>query len=240
MKKDKLIQKIVFTLITFFMILMVTSCGLVAQIPLDKPENIRVTDITEDHAIVIWNSVPNANDYEVEVIKVDGAERGGVYYPSDSHVEIDYLEWDEAYIVKITPRASGTIWDKYTFGESATASFRTKMPGVPEGEFTRPQNVKAEYNKSTKDFTVSWDKVDGAVFYEVKCEYYTISDYGVEQLLDDRIQVIAAPETSFVDTWINDKKLKEVRRAYYTVWARDAKFESEKNESKRIHVKIEK
>ncbi len=234
----KSIKRIVFGGFCVFSMLIIASCGMVVRIPLDKPENLKVTDITHDQAIVTWDSVPNTNTYEVEVFKADGSDVKTLYFPSDSRVEIKSLEWDETYVVSVTPRASGTIWDKYTYGETASVRFKTNVPGVPEGQFSRPQNVKAVYDCNTKKINVSWDKVENAAFYEIKCEYSMITATGVERVNEDRIQLVEAPDISFIDNYINEKKLKDVRKVYYTVWARDAKLESEKNESKKIFVRI--
>ena len=238
-KYRKSIKRIISGGLCAFSMLMITACGMMAQIPLDKPENVRVTEITDNHALVSWDRVANAFDYEVRIFKEDGTA-GDVYnFPSEPRVEYKELEWDESYTVIIKPRASGTIWDKYTFGETASVTFKTDMPVEPEGQFARPKNVKAVYDSKTKTINVSWDKVEGAAFYEVKCEYFMIDPNGVERILEDITQGVEAPDTSFVDNWINVKKLKDVRKVFYTVWSRDERLEGEKNKSKKAVVRIE-
>lgn len=234
----KSIKRFVLAGLSILAMLISTSCVIMVKIPLDKPVNVKVTEITQDQAIVTWDSVPNADKYEVVVSKANDSDVRINLSPYAPRVEINNLEWDESYIVTITPQATGTVWDKYTTGESATISFKTIMPGVPDGQFSRPQNVMAVYDCNTKKINVSWDKVENAAFYEIKCEYSMMDATGVERILENRIQLVEAPDISFIDDYINEKNLKDVRKVFYTVWARDVKLESEKNESKKIFVRI--
>ena len=227
-------KKFFFTVINICAAIFSFSCRMpagISQTPLDKPENVRVENITEDSVIIIWNSVEHARDYEVIVQK----RRNGLkyfYYPENPKIELKNLDWDESYDVEIIPHTSETVWELYKTGDSSKISFTTKMPGVPEGELKRPENVKAVFNQNEKTVTVTWDKVDGAVFYEIKCEYAD----NLETVSDWKTSMLNAPKTTFIDKIESD--MSDFTKIIYRVCARNQKDDNVHYWSKKCEVSI--
>lgn len=227
-------KSLFFAGLSIFTMMMASSCIINGDVPLDTPKNLRVVNITHDSAVVLWGSVENANDYEVWVNNISTGEGGFVYFPDLPRVELHNLDWDETYEVKITALSSDTVWDKYSSSSTATITFKTKMPGVPDGELKRPSNLQSIYENGK--VTLSWDKVIGADSYEISCEYFTSYNgydvsYGSEKTV-----VVDASQNYFVDTKITD----EISKVCYKVYARDNNKPEIQNWSKKHFIKIKK
>lgn len=225
-------KSLVFAGLSIFTMMMASSCIINGDVPLDTPKNLRVVNITHDSAVVLWDRVENANDYEVCVNNISTGEGGFVYFPDLPRVELHNLDWEETYEVKVTALSSDTIWDKYSSSSTATITFKTKMPGVPDGELKRPSNLQSVYENGKVKF--SWDKVDGADFYEVCCTYYT-SYNGFDNYASERPEPSKANENFIID------ELPEgISKVCYQVCARSKDNSLMKNWSKKHFIKIKK
>ena len=219
-------------LISLFVMMMVSSCGIIYdEVALDTPKNLRVVNVTHDSAVIMWDKVPNAFDYEVFGKNISTGEECFIYFPDVTRVEVENLAWDETYEVKIKARASGTIWDKYTYSDTVKISFKTGMPGVPEGELKRPLNLQSVYEDGKVLF--SWDKVDGADSYVVKCEYY-LPYNNFDRHDSDRIEPVFADQNYLID----DKLPEDVSKVCYQVYARSNANPEMKNWSKKNFIRI--
>lgn len=225
-------KSLVFAGLSIFTMMMASSCIINGDVPLDTPKNLRVVNITHDSAVVLWDRVENANDYEVWVNNISTGEGGFVYFPDQPRVELHNLDWDETYEVKVTALSSDTIWDKYSSSSTATTTFNTCMPGVSSGELERPRNLQAVYENGKVKF--SWNKVDGADFYEVCCTYYT-SYNGFDNYASERTEPSKANEN-----FIIDELPESVSKVCYQVCARSKDNSLMKNWSKKHFIKIKK
>ena len=225
-------KKVLFFMLSIFIVVMYSSCAIVFnEVSLNTPKNLRVENLTHDSVIITWDKVSNAIDYEVECTNISSGEESFMYFPDEPKVKIENLDWDESYEVKIKARASGTIWDKYTNSETVKITFTTKMPGVPAGELERPLNLKSVYENGHVIF--SWDKVAGADFYEVKCEYYNLYN-GLDKLVSYRPEPVSAEFNYLID----DRLPVDVSKICYRVCARNKVNPEMKNWSKKNIIRI--
>ena len=232
MKFNMSFKKVLFVSLSVFIMMIASSCALVFNdLTLDTPKNLRVVELTHDTAVIAWDKVSNAIDYEVQGTNISSGEEGFVYFPDEHKVKVENLDWDETYEVKIKARASGTVWDKYTNSDIAKITFTTKMPGVPSGELERPLNLKSVYENGLVTF--SWDKVAGADFYEVSCEYYTPYN-GSHRLIYERPEPVPAELNYLID----DRLPEEVSKICYRVCAHSKSNPDMKNWSKKNIIRI--
>ena len=225
-------KKYVFVILSVFIMMMASSCAVMfGDVALDTPKNFRIVDVGCDSAIISWDRVPNAMDYEVAGKNISSGEAGFIYFPGDPIVTIENLDWDETYEVKITARASGTVWDRYTNSDSVKITFTTTMPGVPDGELERPMKLKSVYENG--NVTLTWDKVEGADFYEVNCEYYTMKN-GIDFLNLQRPEPVPADKNYLID----DRLPEGVSKICYRVCARSKTNPEMKNWSKKNIIRI--
>lgn len=226
------LKNILFIVLSFFVMLMASSCAGNANEPLDTPENLRVEKITEDSVIIKWDSVENTDGYEVEIKNISTGEGDWIIHPDGTSAEFNNLDWDETYQVSVKACAKGTVWDRYSDSQSATITFKTKIPVVSAGQLARPENLKAVYENGT--LILSWDQVENAMFYEIHSIYYgwIKGDY-LDYL--EKTQWVDGSEFSLEDKYITEYTSKVL----YTVCARDSELSSKsKNCSKKLYVKI--
>ena len=119
---------------------------------------------------------------------------------------------DETYSVKIFAIPANT--SRYSSTSVTVKNFTTLVEVFPAGELDRPRNVTLTLNEEKTNAQISWDAVEGASYYDIKCTYTVNQDSTQEKTV-----TIGADQTSFTDTGINKYSVIE-----YCVAARDSDF----------------
>ena len=216
------------------LIILFSSCTYTTKIPLESPANLKVTNVTESSATISWDSVPNANDYEVYVIALSQESNNLIFFPESSKVEVTNLEWDEEYEVRVKARSTDTIWDKFTDGENAKTTFKTTMPKTTDGELAYPVNVKAIIKDEV--ITLTWDKVEGAVYYDIEYKYYNPI---MPAPFKTKTITLEANKLSFIDQPTEEDK-KQLHKITYAVRARNKDFSNKSGWSKKTVIQFNK
>ena len=168
-RKIKLIKSRIFLLCAILTSLLFLGCIFGGKTKLDSPINIKVSDITSDSALVTWSSVKNADSYEVMWTK-KGYEVWDFASVKEKSLKLEGLNFDQDYTVQVCANPSeGSAF--YTSSDYNKSDFKTLMDQTPEGEFTRPSNITASFNKDRSAITVSWDAVEGAFYYDINFEF---------------------------------------------------------------------
>jgi hypothetical protein len=136
----------------------------------EAPKNLRVSSITSDSAVILWNPVTEATMYEI-TWKSKEEEYGHVTTigaEANSYKINDLLNETE-YMVKIAAMFyigfNGA--NQYTMSDYVSTSFKTLKDIPPSGELAKPGNVKANFNKDKSAIIISWNAVEGAAYYDI-------------------------------------------------------------------------
>ncbi len=186
------------------------SC-LFYQESLDNPENVIITDITSVSAVVSWTEVPNAASYEIMWAR-EGINYWDFKTTADTKFELTELIEDQSYSVKICAVPENS--SRYSSSSYTLKNFTTLVEVFPAGELGRPRNVTLTLNAEKTNAKISWDAVEGASYYDIKCTYTINPDSTQEKTV-----TVTADKTSFTDTGIN-----KYSKIEYCVAARDADF----------------
>lgn len=200
----------VVSIITILSSFLFCSC-LFYQESLDNPENVIITDITSESAVVSWTAVPNAALYEI-LWAPEGINSWEFQTTVYTKLKLTELIEDETYSVKIFAIPADT--SRYTSTSFTVKNFTTLVELFPAGELARPRNVTLTLNAEKTNAQISWDAVEGASYYDIKCTYTVHQDSTQEKTV-----TISADQTSFIDTGIN-----KYSKIEYCVAARDADF----------------
>lgn len=130
---------------------------------LDSPKNIKVSDVTSDSALVTWSPVKHAESYEV-MWTIKGYEAWNYKTVKGNGIKLEDLTFDQDYTVQVCANAP-------TFSEYNKTEFTTLMDETPDGEFARPTNIKASFNKDKSSISVTWDAVEGASYYDINFDF---------------------------------------------------------------------
>ena len=163
---------------------------------LDKPKNLKVSDITSDKATVSWSAVENAYIYEVEWTAKNFEKMQSDWVMTNSIVLND-LYFDNQYTVSVRAQSNPNS-KEYCDSDWVTCSFTTLPDVIPQDGFARPVNVNAKYDSKKKILTVSWDAVEGAAFYDISIEYTTKKSYRPNTY--KLVNTVSATQTSYTET----------------------------------------
>ena len=215
----KIINKLNRFLITgliFVAAMLFVSCTNVPKTALDGIQNLRVENISSDKAVVLWDSVQNASEYQVIVKNISSGNYIHYFNTSEARYQAEGLEWAETYEITVNARPSDPDSFRYTEGPASSVTFKTLTPPVPAGEFTRPENLKAVVKNG--GVTLTWDSVEGAEFYDIHKEYWRDDDSiywdGIEET-----RCVEAVKTTYTDV-LDDGTVKVL----YKVCARNSNF----------------
>ena len=157
----------VVSIITILSSFLFCSCPFSPQ-SLDNPENVIITDITSESAVVSWTAVPHAALYEIL-----WAPEGNNYWEFQTttytKLKLTELIEDETYSVKIFAIPANT--SRYSSTSVTVKNFTTLVEVFPAGELDRPRNVTLTLNEEKTNAQISWDAVEGASYYDIKCTY---------------------------------------------------------------------
>ena len=151
-----------------------TACGnILWGINREAPKNLKVSSITSDSAVLSWNPVNKASQYEIRW----KTENDGNYWKSDivnaesgtNIFKIDNLLYEREYKVQIAAMFE-TGNNQYVMSDYASTSFKTLKDIPPSGELARPGNIQASFNQDKSAITINWDAVEGAAYYDVNIQ----------------------------------------------------------------------
>ena len=230
MKKQKLLLNI---LIILFLPLLFTACPDVSfyENQLKVPENLKVSSITSNSATISWTPVKQAVSYEVSWFK-GNSDTGGYKQTWEASVVLDELDYDESY--KVLVRAMPADNDNDTIPSAyVQTTFKTKEDEAPAGEYARPHNIKLVLDDTKKKITVSWDSVEGAVYYDVVLEYTQKYDYRPDESFVIMYTVSATQTTSIT---VPNRKLGQLVNC--KIAARNSHFSDTCRWSKPVALKL--
>ena len=208
--KNRINRTTVFSIMIILSALVFYGCPLM-PICLDCPENVTVTDITSESAVISWTAVPDAASYEIMWAR-EGINYWDFRTTANTKFELTGLTEDQAYSVQICAVPENTY--RYSSSSYTIKNFTTLVEVFPAGELGRPRNVTLTLNAEKTSAQVSWDAVEGASYYDIKCTYTITPDSTQEKTV-----TVTADRTSFTDTGINNYSKIE-----YCIAARDSDF----------------
>lgn len=192
--KIKLIKSRLFLFCSILTSFLFLSCIFGIKVSLDSPKNIKVSDITSNSALVTWSSVKNADSYEVMWTR-KGNETWSFATVKENGIKLEDLTFDQDYTVQVCANAAeGSLL--YTSSEYNGIDFKTLMDETPDGEFARPANVTASFNKDKSSITVTWAPVEGASYYDINFDFrerYSPTSYKIPK-------TVPASQTEFTYT----------------------------------------
>ena len=183
---------------------------------LGSPENLTVTDITDESAVVSWTAVRGAAVYEIMWSLKDN-DWWSFERITGTTFKLTELLAEETYTVKVCAFSEDT--ESHICSNQTIKEFTTLEKKYPAGEFAPPKNVKLTPNEEKTNVTITWDAVEGAAYYEIKCCYEFYSSEEEKYVTQERIVTVNADQTSFTDTGIN-----EYYESVYCVIANDENF----------------
>ena len=167
--KIKLIKSRLFLLCAILTSFLFLSCIFGIKVALDSPKNIKVSDITSNSALVTWSSVKHAQSYEVMWTRKDN-ENWNFATVMENGIMLEGLTFDQDYTVQVCANPpDDSVF--YTISDYNKTEFTTLMDETPDGEFARPANIKASFNKDKSSITVTWDPVEGASYYDINFDF---------------------------------------------------------------------
>ena len=203
---------------------------------LSSPWNISSGDISSDHAAIYWTPVTadkqNTSIYYEVLYYSPGSEYKYSTSTSEIYIYLENLDWDETY--KVYVRAC-SLSSEYKPSNYVSTQFKTLDSPAPAGELQRPANVKAEYTAGKTGIKVTWNPVDNAAYYDIKCSYRLYpSDSGPgPQIISERIITVPASQLYAIDNQLNKGDV-----TYYSVAARNADFSNTCWWSKSTRIKL--
>ena len=203
---------------------------------LPSPRNISYGDITSDHAAIYWTKVTAQKEYtsiyyEVLYYSPESEYKYSIT-TSETYIHLEDLDWDETY--KVYVRAC-SLSSEYKPGNYVSTQFKTLDSPAPAGELQRPANVKAEYTAGKTGIKVTWNPVDNAAYYDIKCSYrlYPSDSDSGPKIISEKIITVPASQNNAVDNTLNKGDV-----TYYSVAARNADFSNTCWWSKSIRIKL--
>ena len=203
---------------------------------LPSPWSITADDISSDQATIYWTKVTAEKEYTSIYYEV-------LYYSpeseykystttSETYIHLEDLDWDETY--KVYVRAC-SLSSEYKPGNYVSTQFKTLDSPAPAGELQRPANVKAEYTAGKTGIKVTWNPVDNAAYYDIKCSYrlYPSDSDSGPYVISEKTITVPASQHSAIDNQINKGDI-----TYYSVAARDADFSNTCWWSKSTRIKL--
>jgi hypothetical protein len=188
------IYKKTFTVFFIIICFLFLSCTNVYFGNLEVPENVKVTSITCDSAVVGWKSVRKAKYYDV-TWQIKGSKYvAGSMIVEDIHCQLEDLVYCQEYIVKVAALFENRTGNLF-MSDYVTTSFTTLEDVPPEGELARPNNVVAKYNKDESTITISWDAVKDAAYYDINIKDENPYYYGPGLNI---VKIVPAEKTEFV------------------------------------------
>lgn len=225
--KIKLIKSRLFLLCAILTSFLFLSCIFGIKVSLDSPKNIKVSDITSNSALVTWSSVKHAQSYEVMWTRKDN-ESWDFARVKENGIMLEGLTFDQDYTVQVCANASeNSVF--YTSSEYNGTDFKTLLDATPEGELARPTNIKASLNKDNSTITVSWDAVEGALYYDLNFEFF--EDYSPAKY--KIVKTVPASQISFTYTGTLYGKYVNI-----SVAARDSDFSDSCRWSKEVNLEF--
>ena len=211
------------------------SCVLAPKEELAAPENLRAENVTDSSALICWDKVEHSDSYLVDVECISDKTSVLYQWTKETNFLLENLIWEESYNVTVyaSTSAKGAFWNKYEDSKPTTFIFKTsprKFPEVPAGEIGYVTNITAVQNPD-KSFTFSWEKIEGAVFYDIICEHFMKG--AIDDVVEYNFITLNASVQNYVDT-----KVGEAYKVRYSICGRDATFSNEGrwNETKKILV----
>lgn len=203
---------------------------------LPSPRNISYGDITSDHAAIYWTKVTAEKEYTSIYYEVLYYSLGSEYKysttTSETYIYLENLDWDETYKVNI--RAC-SLSSEYKPSNYVSTQFKTLDNPAPAGALQRPANVKAEYTASKTGIKVSWNPVDNAAYYDIKCSYrlYRSESKNGPKVISEKTITVPASQLSVIDDQVNKGDV-----TYYSVAARNTDFSNTCWWSKSTRIKL--
>lgn len=216
---------------------MLFSCSFyeVKKEMLASPENLRVENLMDTSAVICWDKVSNADEYYIEIQCVSEQRVIESYWIESAEYKFSDLLWEETYEVSVRAISEyeETYWGKYKSSETKKITFKTLpkvFPFVPADEINYVKNISVVQNKD-KTITFSWEKVDGAVFYDIICEHFEDEDSS-----DYFYVTLDASQAAYTDTEVGD-----VFKVRYYICGRNETFSNECrwNITKKIKVSFD-
>lgn len=133
----------------------------------EAPSNLRVSSISPESAVILWNPVNKASKYEVNwKTKEEEYWQMDIVSAEANSFKIENLLNEREYMVKIA-----AMFDiknnQYVLSDYSSTSFKTLKDIPPSGELAKPGNVKASFNKDKSAIIISWNAVEGAAYYDI-------------------------------------------------------------------------
>lgn len=123
----------------------------------------KVSQITEESALLQWTAVPVAKQYVVNLYKIENGQKKNV----SGYIDRAYADPTDVKLTNLSPLTTYQLTMKAERGsytsDVAEVSFQTTA--VPFAKLS-PANLTV-VSKTTDAFTASWDAVEGASDYEV-------------------------------------------------------------------------
>ena len=175
------------------------ACGnILWGINREAPKNLRVSSITADSAVLSWDEVNKASQYEIKwQTGIDGSNAHSYIVNAESGINsftIDNLIYEREYKVQIAAMFE-TGNNQYVMSDYATTSFKTLKDIPPSGELARPGNVKASYNQDKSAINISWDGVEAAAYYDVNLKSDELYFHAPRLNL---LNTVVAPKTEYI------------------------------------------
>ena len=182
---------------------------------LDCPENVTVTDITSESAVISWTAVPDAASYDIMWTLKDN-NYWDFQTTTGTTFKLTELLADEVYSVQVCAVPENNF--SYCSSDFTLKNFTTPEMEFPAGELARPRHVTLTPDAGKTNVKISWDAVEATAYYQIKCRYIMRLSDGNESKQEKTVTV-SADETSYTDTGINKYSVIE-----YCVAARDSDF----------------
>ena len=213
--KNKFKSAAVFLSLTILSALVFCGCPHIGEC-LGSPENLTVTDLTDESAVVSWTAVRGAAVYEIMWSLKDN-DWWRFERITGTTFKLTELLAEETYTVKVCAFPEDT--ESHICSNQTIKEFTTLEKKYPVGEFAPPKNVKLTPNEEKTNVTITWDAVEGSAYYEIKCCYEFYSSEEEKYVTQERIVTVSANKTSYTDTERNGYNVIQ-----YSVAARDADF----------------
>ena len=204
-KKNKNIVIVLFTAL----IIILSGCEGLMFDPknLDAPKNVKATKITCNSAVVSWQPVDNADYYDINWYAIDGYGAYGSKVTNDNGIMLNDLLPEQTYSFSVMANPHSDS-KKYMPSTTTTITFTTLEEPTPEGQFDRPKNVSVAKNNKGDGIKISWDAVEGAVYYNICLEYEPNFGKTVKKYYE-----IKAPQTSYEVIMSDEEKKNNYQRS---------------------------
>ena len=235
--------------------------GDISDNKLPAPENLTVSSITSDSAVVSWKAVDNARlyyiswraegyDWDSEIVyPVEPSQviSSNKTTPDAARFIISVKNPDETYTVtfnnlycdhnyKVEVSAMPREDDDREESNPSKKSFKTLPEVIPAGELKRPENVQIKIDSQKASARVSWDAVEGAAYYDINLKYITDYYYDIPETVIEINRTVPASQLFVEDSSMTS--FKDVDVIWYKVAARNSDFSDPCRWSKDEYIRL--